>query len=114
MTDKEKGLNKEVLFIYTLTPLHVGVGSTPEVVDLPIQREKHTGFPVIFGSSLKGAIRSNFDKETANALLGNEDTSTEAYASAVAFIPCKDCQRYFCLCDLPLCFKKAGKRIKNN
>jgi len=31
------------------------------VVDLPIQRESHTGFPKIEASSLKGAIRQSFE-----------------------------------------------------
>ncbi len=43
----------------SLTPLHPGSGARVSgVVDLPVQREAHTGFPVIYGSSLKGALRS--------------------------------------------------------
>jgi CRISPR-associated protein Cmr4 len=39
--------------------IHAGADSSEEgAVDLPIQREGHTGWPVIFGSSLKGALRS--------------------------------------------------------
>jgi len=40
------------------TWIHVGSGEKDGVVDLPIQREAHNGWPVIFGSSLKGAMRS--------------------------------------------------------
>ena len=52
-------------FIKAITPLHVGSGNDLGVVDLPIQREVHTGFPKIEASSLKGAIRSSFE-ESAN------------------------------------------------
>lgn len=45
------------LFFICETPLHAGSGSDLGIVDLPIQREKHTGFPKIESSSLKGAIR---------------------------------------------------------
>jgi len=50
-------------FIKAITPLHVGSGSDLGVVDLPIQRESHTGFPKIEASSLKGAIRSEIYNE---------------------------------------------------
>jgi len=45
------------LFLICETPLHAGSGSDLGIVDLPIQREKHTSFPKIEGSSLKGALR---------------------------------------------------------
>lgn len=51
---------KVVIGIYTLTPLHAGSGSEISVIDLPIQRERHTGFPIVWGQSLKGALRSAF------------------------------------------------------
>lgn len=43
------------------TPLHAGSGDDLGLVDLPIQREKHTGFPKIEASSLKGALREAFE-----------------------------------------------------
>lgn len=45
------------LFLVNESPLHAGSGSDLGIVDLPIQRERHTSFPKIEGSSLKGAIR---------------------------------------------------------
>lgn len=76
---------KKLMYLYTLSSVHPGIGSSTEVVDLPIQREKTTDYPVIFGSTLKGALRDNFDKETANNLFGSEETQGEnVYASAVS------------------------------
>lgn len=49
------------LFIHCQSPMHVGSGSDLGLVDNPIQRESHTGFPKIEASSLKGAIRENFE-----------------------------------------------------
>lgn len=49
-----------VVYIYAETPMHPGSGvmiNTP--VDLPIQRERHTVFPMIQGSSMKGVLRSS-------------------------------------------------------
>lgn len=47
-------------FIQVETPLHAGYGSDLGVVDLPIQRERHTGIPKVESSSLKGCIREAF------------------------------------------------------
>lgn len=46
-----------MLFIHAQTPLHPGSGTALGVVDLPVQRERHTGWPLIPGSSLKGVLR---------------------------------------------------------
>lgn len=45
------------LFLMTETSLHAGSGDNLGVVDLPIQRERITGFPKIESSSVKGAFR---------------------------------------------------------
>ena len=43
-------------FLVVETPLHVGSGTELGIIDLPIQRERHTGFPKIEASGLKGCI----------------------------------------------------------
>lgn len=50
------------LFLTCETPLHAGSGDALGVVDLPIQRERHTSFPKIEASSLKGALREAFEE----------------------------------------------------
>lgn len=57
------------LFMVCETALHAGTGSDLGVVDLPIQRERHTSFPKIESSSLKGSLREAFE----NALNENDD-----------------------------------------
>ena len=49
-------MTTQLLTLFTRTPLHVGAGSSVGAVDQPIIRERHTGFPVIPGSSLKGVL----------------------------------------------------------
>lgn len=46
-----------VITLYAETPLHPGSGSTTGVIDLPVQRERHTGHPLIPGSGIKGVFR---------------------------------------------------------
>jgi CRISPR-associated protein Cmr4 len=62
------------LFLLCETPLHAGSGDDLGIVDLPIQRERHTSFPKIESSSLKGALREAFEGKTG---YGNESSSWE-------------------------------------
>ena len=45
------------MYLYAESPVHAGASDSLEVVDLPVQREATTGYPVIWGQSLKGALR---------------------------------------------------------
>lgn len=58
-----------LLGLITETSLHAGAGSSVGVVDLPIQREGHNGWPCVFGSAVKGALR-----DMAEGLLCSEQT----------------------------------------
>jgi len=51
----------KLFFIIAETPLHPGSGGeVTGLVDLPIQRERHTNFPKIEASGLKGCIKEAF------------------------------------------------------
>src|SRR3990172_5161909 len=51
----------KVMFIYTETSLHCGSGTSLGVIDLPIQREKYTNYPVCQASGIKGVVREWFE-----------------------------------------------------
>lgn len=51
-----------LLFLMNQTPMHAGSGDSLGIIDMPIQRERHTGFPKIEASSLKGSIREHFER----------------------------------------------------
>jgi len=62
---------KALIFgLYSVTPVHAGSGAELSVIDLPIQRERHTGFPTIWGQSLKGVFRRAYYEK----LNGSEKT----------------------------------------
>lgn len=48
------------LFLIALSPVHAGSGSDVGVVDLPIQRERHTDYPKIEASGIKGVFREDY------------------------------------------------------
>lgn len=47
-----------ILGLLAQTSLHAGTGSNTGVIDLPIQREAHSAYPCVYGSSMKGALRT--------------------------------------------------------
>ena len=51
------------MFLIVETSLHAGSGSDLGIVDLPIQREKHTDYPKIEASGIKGGIREIFSTQ---------------------------------------------------
>jgi CRISPR-associated protein Cmr4 len=83
-------LKQKPLFLWVETPLHAGSGSDLGIVDLPIQREKHTGFPKIEASGIKGCLRESFENKLKrentelNLAFGPENTN-EAHAGALGF-----------------------------
>ncbi len=52
-----------LLYLFTRAPLHVGAGTSVGAIDLPVQRERHTGFPVVPASSLKGTFADAWSEE---------------------------------------------------
>ncbi len=69
--------NGKIMTIVVNSPLHVGAGRSFGIVDMPIQRERHTQFPKIEGSSIKGALRSYFERNNitnTNKLFGSGDS----------------------------------------
>ena len=56
--------NSRILYLYVETPLHAGVGSGLSSIDLPIQRERTTQYPMIQGSGIKGKLRATAEEMT--------------------------------------------------
>jgi len=73
--------------LYAQSFLHPGAGVSTEVIDLPIQREAHNGYPVIPASSLKGSLRDlavqkGIDEKIIAALFG-QASDTVSFAGAL-------------------------------
>lgn len=82
-----------MLFIYVETPLHAGSGRGLGAVDLPIQRERTTNYPMVQASSLKGRVRAaareinnwQDDAPELTALFGKAGDAENNYAGAISF-----------------------------
>jgi len=81
------------VFLYAVSPVHMGAGSAVGVIDNPIQRERHTGHPCFAGSGIKGALRHGFeaiggDKALIDQLFGppsDRSGAGDLHAGAVSF-----------------------------
>jgi CRISPR-associated protein Cmr4 len=77
------------VFLYAISPVHMGAGQALGVIDNPIQRERHTQHPCFAGSGIKGAIRHAWqalggDADHITRILGPEAGSSELHAGATS------------------------------
>jgi CRISPR-associated protein Cmr4 len=78
------------VFLYAVSPVHVGAGSAVGVIDNPIQRERHTRHPSFAGSGIKGALRHGFeaiggDPTLIDRLFGPPSDKGDLHAGALSF-----------------------------
>lgn len=76
------------MFIYCVSPVHMGAGTALGVIDNPIQRERHTGHPTMAGSGLKGAFRHHlsaaWSKEETWRVFGPDAADSAEHAGALS------------------------------
>lgn len=81
---------KAAVFLYAVSPVHMGAGTAVGAIDNPIQRERHTHHPSFAGSGIKGAVRHGFEalggaREHVERLFGPEAGASELHAGALSF-----------------------------
>jgi CRISPR-associated protein Cmr4 len=80
---------QKALFFYCVSPVHMGAGTAIGLIDNPIQRERHTEYPLLAGSGLKGAVRHHFagawGKERMDLIDRLFGPETSDFAGAVSF-----------------------------
>ena len=111
----------KALFLKVLTPLHAGSGTDLRAVDLPIQREIHTGFPKIEASTLKGCLRNAFkklEKSKIDMIFGKEGEG-ELSAAALAitdarllFFPVRSAKGVYALITCPMVLERFRKDME--
>ena len=80
-------MKAKILGLLAETAIHSGAGSSSGVIDLPVAREAATDYPVLVGSSLKGALRdaaedaATIDKEKVKEYFGESDRAGAALVS---------------------------------
>lgn len=114
------------IFLYAISPVHMGAGSAIGVVDNPIQRERHTQHPSFAGSGIKGGVRHSFEqlggeKDFLNRLFGppskdENGRSENLHAGAVSFgdaqlvaFPVRSLKQGYVYATCPLALSRAQR-----
>ncbi len=109
-----------IMMLNTLTSTHAGSGTELSYIDMPIQREGHTGYPKIEASTLKGCIRASVteknsgEKEAIERIFGNADNGDFASALSLTdarllFFPVKSAKGVFGWVTCPMVLERFFK-----
>lgn len=63
-----------LLFLKAQTSVHAGTGAGIGAIDLPIQRERHTGWPMFQATGVKGVLRAALRRQRAEEMRDGGDT----------------------------------------
>ncbi len=108
-----------ILYLFTRTPLHVGAGASVGAIDQPVQRERHTGFPIIPGTSIKGVLRDHLEEvgqAQLSELFGKGGGDEDFAAGKVSFgearlllFPVRSAKGAFALATSPLALQRFAR-----
>jgi CRISPR-associated protein Cmr4 len=112
------------VFLYAVSPVHMGAGTATGHIDNPIQRERHSGHPSFAGSGIKGAVRDAFEALGGEAaliprLFGPAARSDTLHAGAVSFgdaqlvaYPVRSLKEGFVYASSPQALARAKRLLK--
>jgi CRISPR-associated protein Cmr4 len=121
--------SQSALFLYCITPVHMGAGTAVGLIDNPIQRERHTEYPLFAGSGLKGAVRhrawtalngtnGNGKNSLLDRLFGPDAGSADLHAGAISFgdaqlvaFPVRCTRRAYVYATSPTALARAGRLL---
>lgn len=100
-------MNHRLFGMLAETSIHPGSGQDAGFVDLPVAREKATDFPVIVGSSLKGALKNamrDAELENLEQVFGRQEDAGQL------IVVTPDC----CCCPSAACKERiAGRPVRS-
>jgi CRISPR-associated protein Cmr4 len=114
----------KALFFYCISPVHMGSGQALGLIDNPIQREVHTGWPIFAGSGIKGAVRHQmhtlkWTQDKLNEIFGPESSGDTGYAGAVSFtdaqllaFPVRSLKRGYVYATCPTALARASRILE--
>ena len=115
-----------IVWLYTISPVHMARVSAIGMIDNPIQREVHTNHPYFAGSGIKGAVRHNFqilggDKAVINKIFGPDSGAESLHAGAVSFsdaqlvlFPIRSMRHGFVYATSPQILARTQRLINNS
>lgn len=98
------------------TPIHPGSGQDTGFVDLPVARESATDYPVIVGSSLKGALRDRARQEKfedIDKVFGKQDDAGQLLVgdARLLLLPVRSLTRSYCWVTCPHLLERLSRDL---
>lgn len=118
--------NRRIYWLHTLSPTHAGTGRGVGYIDLPIDRDGVTGWPIIRGSGFKG-VWADHHRATKDARLrdpvlraafgvaGDENDSNSGSLiptdAKLVCLPVRSFRGTFAWCTSPLALQMLGRTL---
>jgi CRISPR-associated protein Cmr4 len=118
--------NTRIYWLHTLSPTHAGIGRGVGYVDLPIDRDGVTGWPIIRGSGFKGVWADHFKATDENrkkdpllkAAFGTAGDNNESNSGALiptdaklVCLPVRSFRGTFAWAASPLCLQMLRRTL---
>ena len=106
----------KAFYLYAESQIHAGTGADVGIVDLPIQRERTTGFPVIQG--IKGALRASglikddnvFGSKPSKGGEENTDAGKISFSEAkILLFPVRSAEKMFVWVTCPMVLRRFAR-----
>ena len=115
--------NTRIYWLHALSPTHSGIGRGVGYIDLPIDRDGVTGWPIIRGSGFKGVWRdwavqrqlSNIELAFGRADKDGETANSGALIPTDARLVCLPVRSFrgtFAWCTSPLCLQMLRRTLE--
>jgi len=108
-----------VISLFAESFIHPGSGQDNGAIDLPVARERVTGYPFIAGSSLKGAWRdyarsNNLSKQEQDTLFGEQNQAGQLLISdaRLQLLPVRSLNHSYCWLTSPLALERLARDFK--
>lgn len=118
--------NTRLYWLHALSPTHVGIGRGVDYIDLPIDRDRVTNWPIIRGSSFKGVWADHYgatpearrSNPQLRAAFGIADDKGESNAGALVpsdarlvCLPVRSFRGTFAWATSPLCLQMLHRTL---
>lgn len=111
-------MKAKIVGLLAETPVHPGSGQDTGFVDLPVARESATDYPVIVGSSLKGALRDRArqeknDNADVDRVFGKQDDAGQLLVgdARLLLLPVRSLTRSYCWVTCPHLLERLGRDL---
>lgn len=121
--------NTRIYWLHALSPTHVGIGRGVGYIDLPIDRDGVTGWPIIRGSGFKGVWADYYtqrehekDRKKNDLLraafgIAGDDNNSNAGAliptdARLVCLPVRSFRGTFAWCTSPLCLQMLRRTLE--